>query len=154
MLVLAPFLTYCQDSLSILFNRTGPPAFDWLLGKQGLGLICLQWTSKFYTIHHVKRTLLWGLCWGNHITQIQLQCACITVSQWNVQILSWKKEKHLCGPLTEVIVQGEFVVIPNLNNQSRRDPKLCVVKVPEVLLTDKKKKHKYLLKMTNVQALK
>lgn len=33
--------THCQDSLSILFNGTWPPPFNWLLGKQGLSLFCL-----------------------------------------------------------------------------------------------------------------
>lgn len=48
-----------------------------------------------------------------------------------------KKEKcKQTVTLTEVIVQGEFVVIPYLHSQSRRNPELCFVKVPEVLLKD------------------
>lgn len=36
--------------------------------------------------------------------------------------------------LTEVIIQGEFVIIPNLNNHPGRNPELGFVKTPKVFL--------------------
>lgn len=51
-----------------------------------------------------------------------------------------KKHKHLklvSVALTEVIIQGELVIIPYLHNQSWRNPELCFVKVPEVFLIER-----------------
>lgn len=89
--------THAQVAAPVLLNGTGPPAADGLLRKQRLGLLALV-----QSLHHLQRTLLWRLGRRNQVQQIQLQCA-------------------------QVIVQGEFVIIPNLNDQLGGNPELGFV---------------------------
>lgn len=77
--------TYAQDLLSILFDRTRPPASDRLLSKQRLGLLRLEWSSRFQILHHLQRALLWGLCRSHQVTQIQLHSA------WDHRVLYYER---------------------------------------------------------------
>lgn len=58
--------SHSDDLLSIVLAGAGPPAFDGLLFKQRHQFV--RWLVK-----HLKGTLLWRLCWTQHVVQVHHQ---------------------------------------------------------------------------------
>lgn len=66
MVVCVCLCSHSDDLLSIVLAGAGPPAFDSLLFKQ---------RHQFFRwlVEHLKGTLLWRLCWTQHVVQVHHQ---------------------------------------------------------------------------------